>query len=106
LFDVLFSFSAILLIPFTIWNFKNKPLFMKNMISVFTGNRSFIGFSEYVSKKDVRLPKIKPGILMPGDLMDLDDSKINEKLNLLYARDYSMRKDFSILLKAWEKLDK
>ncbi|MDG1147321.1 MAG: glycosyltransferase [Crocinitomicaceae bacterium] len=105
LFDVLFSFSAILLTPFSVWNFENKLSFVKNMISILLGNRSFIGFSEDVSKKDVRLPKIKPGILVPADLMGLDDSKINEKLNLLYARDYSMRKDFSIVLKAWKKLD-
>ena len=78
---------------------------MTNMIQVFIGNISFIGFSEDVSKKDVRLPQIKPGILVPKDIMDSDDPHINEKLNLLYARDYSMRKDFSILLKAWKKLD-
>ena len=105
LFDVIFSFSAVILSPFIIWNFNRKSSFLKNMIQILIGRSSFIGFSEVVSKKDVRLPKIKPGLLVPGDIMDSNDPQINEKLNLLYARDYSMRKDFSILLKAWNKLD-
>jgi len=105
LFDILFSLNGILLAPFILWKYEKKGGFMTNMIQVFIGNISFIGFSEDVSKKDVRLPQIKPGILVPKDIMDSDDPHINEKLNLLYARDYSMRKDFSILLKAWKKLD-
>lgn len=105
LFDILFSLNGILLAPFILWNMKKSGFFMRNMIQVFIGKISFIGFSEDVSKKDVRLPQIKPGILVPGDIIDSDDPQINEKLNLLYARDYSMRKDLSILLKAWKKLD-
>lgn len=105
LFDVIFSLSAILFSPFIIWTFNKKSTFFNNMLQIITGSYSFIGFSEVVSKKDVRLPKIKPGLLVPGDIMDSNDPQINEKLNLLYARDYSMRKDFSILLKAWNKLD-
>ena len=38
-------------------------------------------------------------------LFEFQDEGITEKLNLLYARDYSMRKDFSIVWKAWRKLD-
>ena len=75
------------------------------MIQIFLGKVSLIGFSEDISKRDVRLPKIKQGILVPGDIMDSYDTLIHEKLNLLYARDYSIRKDFSILIKAWKKLD-
>ena len=56
--------------------------------------------------KDVLLPKIKPGVLQPSDILGIQEESVIEKLNLLYARDYSMRKDFSIVLKAWKKLDR
>ena len=105
LFDFIFSLCGLILVPFIIWNFNNKSQYIKNLVQILLGNISFIGFSEEVTKKDVRLPKIKPGLLVPGDIMESNDTQINEKLNLLYARDYSMRKDFSILLKAWKKLE-
>ena len=56
--------------------------------------------------KDVRLPKIKPGVLRPSDILGIEEESVVEKLNLLYSRDYSMRKDLSIVLKAWKKLDR
>ncbi len=105
LFDVLASFCMLISIPFAVFLYKNKRQFVKNISQVFVGKRSFIGFSEELSLKDVRLPRIKKGILTPDDGFNFQDSGITEKLNLLYARDYSMRKDFSIVWKAWRKLD-
>ena len=57
-------------------------------------------------KKYVRIPKIKPGVLFPRDIFDVSDSTLTDKLNILYARDYSMRKDFSILWKSLSKIDR
>ena len=106
LFDLLASISLILSLPFNIFLFKAKSIFTRNLFSVLVGKKSFIGFSEELSLKDVRLPRIKKGILTPDDGFGIQDEVITEKLNLLYARDYSMRKDFSILWKAWQKLDR
>lgn len=105
LFDFGFSLALIISAPILIWSFKEKGNFIKNNFKILVGKLSFIGFSEDVTKQDVRLPKIKNGILVPSDIMDIHDDQIREKLNLIYARDYSMRKDFSIVLKAWKKLD-
>ena len=105
LFDFSFSFGLILSFPLSFIWVKNKSSYFKNLIQIFLGKKSFIGFSDADMKRDVRLPKIKPGILSPSDSIDGSDDLIREKLNLLYSRDYSMRKDFSILLKSWGKLD-
>ncbi len=105
LFDLLAAICMTISLPFSIFLFKNKAAFAKNIIAVLLGKKSFIGFSEELSLKDVRLPRIKKGILTPDDGFGFQDEGITEKLNLLYARDYSMRKDFSILWKAWRKLD-
>lgn len=105
LFD--FSFSTILIVtsPFFFLFFKHKLQFFTNIFNVFIGRKSFIGFSEETARRDVRLPTIKNGILSPSEGTPYASKEINEKLNLLYARDYSLRKDFAILLKAWRKLD-
>ncbi len=75
------------------------------MSSILIGNITFIGFSEKAVQKDVRLPKTKPSILSPSDINKKNSDSIEGKLNLIYARDYSMRKDFAILIQAWRKLD-
>ncbi|MGY8926617.1 MAG: hypothetical protein ACKVJC_04910, partial [Flavobacteriales bacterium] len=106
LFDVLFAWIVILLLPVLIFFFKNKKRVLQNLFSIAFGSKSFVGFSDETTKKDVRLPKIKTGILTPSDGLEIKTSEIIEKMNLLYARNYSMRRDFSILLKAWKKLDR
>ncbi|MCR9174007.1 MAG: glycosyltransferase family 2 protein [bacterium] len=105
LFDLMAAFGMMLSLPVSIFLFKNKATYVQNVFSVLVGKKSFIGFSEELSFKDVRLPRIKKGILTPDDGFEFHDEGITEKLNLLYARDYSMRKDFSIVWKAWRKLD-
>lgn len=105
LFDFSFSLGLILGFPLNFIWVKNKSSYFKNLVQILVGKKSFVGFSDEDMKRDVRLPKIKPGILSPSDSIDGSDALIREKLNLLYSRDYSMRKDFSILLKSWGKLD-
>jgi hypothetical protein len=96
----------LLLYPLLVFFVKNKSNFFRNLTSIFVGNKSFIGFSSVSVIKDVRLPKIKQGILNPSDAFNFVDEQLQAKLNLLYARDYSMRKDFSIVWKAWQHLDR
>lgn len=105
LFDICGSFLILILTPISTFLFSNKTKFIQNLFQVLIGKKSFIGFSEETIQKDYRLPKIKQGILHPSDINKISTPSIDEKLNVLYARDYSMRKDFSILLKSWKKLD-
>lgn len=106
LFDVLISTTLLLSSPIVIFLFKNKSAYLKNIAQIFIGKKSFIGFSKELSMKDVRLPRIKQGVITPDDPFEHADAVIRQKLNLLYARDYSMRKDFSIVWKSWPKLDR
>ena len=105
LFDFCFSFLLILSFPLSFFWVKNKMTYLKNLLQISLGKKSFIGFTEADMQRDVRLPKTKQGVLSPSDSIDGSDDVIRAKLNLLYSRDYSMRKDFSILLKSWGKLD-
>ena len=106
LFDVILSFFLILFSPLLIYFTEKKSNWLQNLFSILIGRKSFIGFSLESAITDVRLPKIKDGILYPSDAFEFVDKSLQDKLNLLYARDYSMRKDFSIVWKAWRNLDR
>jgi hypothetical protein len=45
-------------------------------------------------------------VLFPSDEITYNEEGLSDKLNLIYARDYQLKKDISILLKAWTKLDR
>ena len=105
-FDIAMGFLLLVGSPVLIWYIKNKKLFLQNIFSVLIGKLSLVGYFKLDSKVSNQLPRIKPGILNPIDSLSFPDVSLTEKLNLIYARDYSIGKDLSILLKAWKKLDR
>ena len=106
LFDLSFSLLLIITFPICMFYVNNKSKAFSNLIQILLGKISFIGFSDETSKTDVRLPIIKPGVLFPRDSIEISDATLTDKLNILYARDYSIRKDFSILWKSIKKIDR
>lgn len=105
-FDMIFSLLALCLSPTIIFSFKNRSNFISNMFGILFGKNSFVGYSVNPMEKNVSLPRIKKGILTPLDSLPFDDDSLSDKMNLIYARDYSIRQDFLILTKAWKKLDR
>ncbi len=105
IFDLSFAIGMLLTFPIIIFFFDQKAKYLKNLINILIGKHTFIGFSEEALNRDVRLPRTKPGILSPSDILSDLDVTTRDKLNLLYARDYSLRKDLSIVLRSWRKLD-
>lgn len=105
-FDVCVSLICFTLSPVLLFFFRNKLQFFKNSIAVLIGKKSIVGY-HFISLDSKELPKIKKGILSPADNMkQVEDEVVWDKLNLIYARDYSLLKDFMILNKAWRKLDR
>lgn len=97
LFDVLLSFLFLMTFPFLIW-IQSKPVgFLKNCLSVFIGRKTWVGFNS--SNEKIKLPKIKPGILMVASSVGENTSESSQKMNMIYAKDYSLAFDFKILLK-------
>jgi hypothetical protein len=76
------------------------------MFSVLVGKISIVGYLSSKTNSSNQLPRIKGGILNPTDSLSFLDESLTDKLNLIYARDYSIQKDLGILLKAWKKLDR
>lgn len=105
-FDLLLSILVLISSPLTIFLFRNKVKFLKNNLKVLSGKLSYVGYNMDDSSTVFNLPRIKSGILNPSDSLSFNDGTLTDKLNLIYARDYSVQKDLSIVLKAWKKLDR
>lgn len=105
-FDLAMTLILIFLSPVLVWFYENKKKFFQNIFKTFFGKLSLVGYYNSNSSASFQLPRIKPGILNPIDSLSFRDETLTDKLNLIYARDYSIQKDFRILLKAWKKLDR
>ncbi len=106
IFDFFTALTVIITTPFSIWFFKNKAEFIKNSFNVLSGKKSWVGFAFPTENPDV-LPEIKPGILSPADMFTAasSESKRNQRLNVLYARNYNILTDAEILIKGFRNID-
>lgn len=105
-FDIVISLLLLVLSPILIFYYQQKLKFIANLIGVLFGKHSFVGYSINPLINKISLPRIKKGILTPLDSLPFEDNSLSDKMNLIYARDYSIRQDFLILTKAWKKLDR
>jgi GT2 family glycosyltransferase len=104
-FDVLASLFFLICSPIFLFAVKNRKKFIQNLLNVLIGKKSIVGYQEQ-NTTTIDLPRIKPGILHPADELTFNDDSITDKLNLIYARDYKVVKDFTIVSKAFKKLDR
>lgn len=96
-----FSASLVFLISFPfIFIINRKPFgFIRNLVLVFFGKKSWVGFQQTTNELEHKLPKIKSGVLYPTDMIknnEVSDDTI-DRLNLLYARNYKILNDINIL---------
>ena len=106
IFDFFTALTVLTASPVLIWVFRKKGRFLKNVWLVLSGKKSWVGYAES-AKNQLELPLIKPGILSPADMFDNTESDVskNNRLNVLYARNYSVLTDAEILMKSWLNLD-
>jgi hypothetical protein len=107
LFDITVAATCLVLSSVLIWFYNQKLQFIKNIFCVLSGKESWIAYIPN-QKSANNLPVLKPGILHPGDLfpeLSLDEEKMT-RLNMLYAKDYSISTDTEILFKGWRNLDR
>lgn len=106
-FDFIISFISILLTPLLVWFYQNKSKYIRNIWQVLIGRKSLVGYSLDPKNHVLKLPKIKEGILTPTENeKDATDDSLSAKLNLIYARDYSIFTDLQIVIANWKKLDR
>jgi GT2 family glycosyltransferase len=102
--DIIISICLFLLSPLWIfWSMRNSVFIFKSIISVIKGDYSWVGFLE---QGKPTLPKLRPGIFSPSDeFIDSEiDGQMAERIEFLYARDYSIGKDIVIFFKSFFRL--
>ena len=92
--------SAILLIsiyPLLFLFIKHPLIALKNILSVLIGLSTWVGY--YKNTTSVKLPKLKNNILSVTDGISPINDDIATKLNVVYAKDYSIIADLRILIR-------
>ncbi len=107
IFDLSAAMAFFIFSPVFIWFFRNKGQRFNNIFQVLAGRKSWVGYAGAVESPP-GLPELKPGIYSPAEMFggNLDDEKREQRLNVLYARNYSMMTDAEILLKGLKKRNK
>jgi len=106
-FDLLLVVGCSLFVVPLLFLVKNRVGFLKNIISVFSDKKSWVGYADHPSPVTIHhLPKIRPGVLAPPDALpgrQLDSPTI-QRLNFLYAKDYDVWRDLEIFWKGLQEL--
>lgn len=98
--DIILSLLLIPVSPLLLLVVKQKSNYVLNLLKVLLGEKTWVGYARAASTE--LLPKIKPSVVTTIDPLAAD--ALNEvtiqKMNFLYAKEYSVEKDLSILLRS------
>lgn len=100
LLDYSVSFFGIVFWIFTALFVKKPFVFLGDCFKVLFGGYSWVGYCVTENADNQRLPIIKNGIYSPASIVmgELGDEERN-RLNVMYARDYTILKDINILFR-------
>ena len=101
--DVMVSFCLFLTLPFNLWFVNAKGTYIQNIFWVLIGQKTWVG---YAHEATVNLPKLRPNVLSPihGLALSSFTQPTIQRLNLLYAKDYSVYEDLDIIWKGFKYL--
>jgi len=109
-FDFFVGVFGMILFPFLFLLYKRPVQFFKNLLQLVTGKKTVVGYKTIQQADSLKLPKIKSGILTPLDFktkhIPTNKPETFHKLNLIYARDYSVIKDLQLLVQNVRELDR
>lgn len=102
LLDILVSICFIICAPILIFFTKNKSSFFTKIIQVLISKKSWVSYAK-TANQAVTLPSLKSGYLSPASLHPQKqfDEATKERLNFLYAKDYSWVNDVQIIWKGY-----
>ena len=88
--------------PIFILIFENYLLALKNIKSVISAKKTWIGYEN--STNNSKLPKIKQAVFSVLDSNQKLDLETIEKINIIYAKDYNLILETQIFLKKLFKI--
>ena len=103
LFDIIFSFKLLLLSPLLLLFFRVRIIFIiRNSFAVIKSEKTWVGYNSLNEIDNVLLPQIKKCII-PIAYFETDPEK-TKRLNILYAKNYSIIQDAIIIIKNFNLL--
>jgi hypothetical protein len=105
-FDLIASLLLLISLPVSIFFVRQPLFFARNCLKVFFGKRSWIGYAVQNHADTLHLPLIKKGILNPTDIFKNPsfDTQTIDRLNLLYARNFSLANELTIFYRGFKDL--
>jgi hypothetical protein len=94
LLDLSLSFVFLLLSPLIVLLQKQPLKFFSNLISVFSGKRTWVGYASTV-KEQAQMPRLKGGVLKTSRSNDPAHCR---KMDVLYAKDYRVANDLRLIM--------
>ena len=97
--DIVYTTIFLVLLPVLILIIQDRIGFLRNIGAVFIGKKTWVGY--YPSVQNKQLPKLKNAVLTPIDRLEKKPSeKAIYQMNFFYAKDYSSKLDWQIIVKA------
>jgi GT2 family glycosyltransferase len=95
--DIVLSLTLMVLSPILIFMVAQKSYFIKSLCQILLGNMTLVGYAQPQPKA---LPKLKKSLFSPlhgiRHIENIDAATI-QHLNFLYAKDYTITRDWSIV---------
>lgn len=98
--DIIFAIFLFVNYPIFVWFVKNKHGFLSNIINVLLGKKTWVSYHS-PEKETYKLPKLKKGIISPYIIYNKQKTLNSSKVNLLYAKNYSVFDDLRIVFKGF-----
>ncbi len=98
LLDVVIAVGVLAVSPLLAFVVKQPLGMLRNVFSVLVGNKTWVGY-EPTATTSTPLPKINKGVLTPIDEFGAKqwDTPTRQRLNFLYAKDYTPTRDLDII---------
>jgi hypothetical protein len=104
--DLLLSILLLVSSPVTVFFIKHPGQFIKNAFTTLFGIHSWVGYHPVPGETLSSLPRLRPGILTPACKLEREnpDNNLIEKVNMLYAKDYAIWNDLTIIWHCFRSL--
>jgi len=95
------------LLPVLMWAMKKPFGFAANVFRVLAGARTWVGYAQSAGNAQ-QLPAVREGVLDPSDALPpaQRNALTAGRLNMIYAKDYKIGNDLTIIRKAFRELGK
>ncbi|MEO1412731.1 MAG: glycosyltransferase [Bacteroidota bacterium] len=103
--DLLLSLGFLLLSPFLLFFVRAKAGLLRNILRVLLGKKTWVGYRQGAGELH-HLPPLRPGVLTPLDGLHFPiiNNPTIQRLNFLYAKDYTAASDLDIIWRGWSNL--